>query len=225
MTITSPTADPATTVDRAVHHARRHGGRRRRRAVGHVGRTIAAAAARRSGTTSWTATDIPLRSGVNVITVTAQDASGNRASDTLTVTVGQLTYILAEGATGSFFDLDVLVANPTTRSAPVVVDVPQGQRHDGDAEPHRRTPLSQLTIQVDQIPGLEAVGGVSTVITSTNAVPLVVERTMFWDSQYFGSHGGTAVDGPRTRWLFAEGSQGFFSTFVLLANPSARRRR
>jgi hypothetical protein len=42
---------------------------------------------------------------------------------------------------------------------------------------------------------------------------------MFWDAEHYGAHGGTAVDGPRTRWLFAEGSQGtFFSTFVLLAN-------
>ena len=41
---------------------------------------------------------------------------------------------------------------------------------------------------------------------------------MFWDASYYGSHGGTAVDGPRTRWLFAEGSEGFFNTFVLLAN-------
>ena len=44
---------------------------------------------------------------------------------------------------------------------------------------------------------------------------------MFWDAQDYGAHGGTAVEGPRTRWLFAEGSQGFFSTFVLLANPGA----
>ena len=47
---------------------------------------------------------------------------------------------------------------------------------------------------------------------------------MFWDESDYGSHGGTAVDGPRTRWLFAEGSQGFFSTFVLLANAGASPR-
>jgi hypothetical protein len=62
---------------------------------------------------------------------------------------------------------------------------------------------------------------VSTVVTSTAGHPLVVERTMFWDASGYGSHGGTAVDGPRTRWLFAEGSEGFFNTFVLLANASA----
>jgi hypothetical protein len=173
------------------------------------------------GTTSWTAANVPLLAGVNVITATAQDDSGNRITDTITITVSQLTYVLAEGATGSFFDLDVLIANPTGTSAPVVATF---LREDGTTVTQNLTvnASSRVTLHVDQIPGLEAQGGVSTVITSTDAIPLAVERTMFWDSQYFGSHGGTAVDGPRARWLFAEGSQGFFfSTFVLLANTGA----
>jgi hypothetical protein len=47
--------------------------------------------------------------------------TGNSTTDTLTVTVTQLTYLLAEGSTGSFFDLDVLIANPNAQAAPVVV--------------------------------------------------------------------------------------------------------
>jgi hypothetical protein len=82
-------------------------------------------------------------------------------------------------------------------------------------------PMSQTTLHVDQIPGLEATA-VSTIVTSTAGLPLVVERSMFWDTSYYGSHGGTAVDGPRTKWYFAEGSQGFFATFLLLANSSAQ---
>jgi hypothetical protein len=39
-----------------------------------------------SGTTSWSAANIPLQGGTNVITVTALDAAGNPATDTLTVT-------------------------------------------------------------------------------------------------------------------------------------------
>jgi hypothetical protein len=38
-----------------------------------------------TGTDSWSA-DVPLFSGTNVITITAQDDQGNRATDTLTVT-------------------------------------------------------------------------------------------------------------------------------------------
>ena len=39
-----------------------------------------------TGTTSWTASNIALQTGSNVITVTARDAAGNSSSDTLTVT-------------------------------------------------------------------------------------------------------------------------------------------
>jgi hypothetical protein len=40
-----------------------------------------------NGTTSWSASAIPLATGPNVITITAQDAAGNQGSDALTVTV------------------------------------------------------------------------------------------------------------------------------------------
>ena len=61
----------------------------------------------------------------------------------------------------------------------------------------------------------------STVVTSTQALPLVVERTMIWDAAGYGSHSGRPWTARGTRWLFAEGSQGFFDTFVLLANANA----
>jgi Ca2+-binding RTX toxin-like protein len=174
-----------------------------------------------SGTTSWTAAGIPLAGGVNVIAVTATDISGNATTDTLTVTVSQLSYFLAEGSTGSFFDLDVLIANPNAQAAPITVTF---LKENGTTQTQTLSvaATSQLTLHVDQIPGLEATA-VSVVVTSTAGLPLVVERAMFWDSSYYGSHGANAVDGPRSRWYFAEGSQGgFFSTFLLLANSSAQ---
>ena len=173
-----------------------------------------------AGTTSWTAANVPLQSGTNVISMTVVDTNGNSATDTLAVDVSTFSYSLAEGATGSFFDLDVLIANPTTTPAPVTVTF---FREDGSSVTQIMTlpATSRTTIHADAIAGLESQGGVSTVVTSTSAVPLVVERTMFWDASGYGSHGGTAVDGPRTRWLFAEGSEGFFNTFVLLANSGS----
>jgi hypothetical protein len=219
VTITTPTADPATTATAsfltiAGTAADATGVQSVSWANDRGGSGVA------TGTTTWSASNVPLQSGVNVITVTVLDTNGNRNTDTLTVTVGSLTYFLAEGATGTFFDLDVLIANPTTTAAPAEV---RFLKEDGTVLTQNLTinAQSQVTLHVDQIPGLEVQNGISTVVTSTNAIPLVVERTMFWDAQYFGSHGGTAVDGPRTRWLFAEGSQGFFSTFVLLANPGS----
>ena len=41
---------------------------------------------------------------------------------TLTVTVTEFVYFLAEGATGDFFDLDLALANPTATDAPVTID-------------------------------------------------------------------------------------------------------
>ncbi len=80
-------------------------------------------------------------------------------------------------------------------------------------------PRSRLTLHVEQVPGLESTA-VSAVVRSTNAVPLAVERSMFWDSTYYGGHTGNAVDAPQTQWLFGEGSQGFFDTYLLLANAN-----
>jgi len=45
-----------------------------------------------TGTTSWTASGIALQSGSNVLTVTARDAAGNTAIDTLTVTSTGFTF-------------------------------------------------------------------------------------------------------------------------------------
>jgi hypothetical protein len=56
-------------------------------------------------------------------------------------------------------------------------------------------------------------------VTSESGVPLMVERTMFWDATSRAGHTGSSVEQPARDWLFAEGSQGFFSTFVLVANP------
>jgi hypothetical protein len=80
-------------------------------------------------------------------------------------------------------------------------------------------PTSHKLIHVAAIPGLEATA-FSTILTSGARVPLVVERTMFWDHSDYGGKGASAVDTPSETWVFAEGVQNsFFSTFVLLENP------
>ncbi len=67
---------------------------------------------------------------------------------------------------------------------------------------------------------MQNVGATSTVVSSTTGVPILVERTMRWDSTGFGAHTDKATDGAALKWYFAEGSQGFFKTFILLANPN-----
>jgi Ca2+-binding RTX toxin-like protein len=172
-----------------------------------------------TGTTSWTVSDVPLFAGVNVITVTVTDSSGNQASDILTVTTDVLSYTMAEGATGPFFDTDILIANPNSVVAPITVTYLKG---DGTTMTQNLDlpAMSRTTIAVDGIAGLENTE-VSSTVTSNQALPLVVERTMRWDATGYGAHTERATDAPAKTWYFAEGSQGFFQTFVLLANPGS----
>jgi autotransporter-associated beta strand protein len=145
-------------------------------------------------------------------------AGGDGNDVTLTATTR--VYYLSEGAMGAFFDLDILLANPNSIPAPVEVTF----LPEGGATPHTMTlqlpAMSRRTIRVDEISALQNVGATSTVVTSTTGVPIAVERTMRWDSTGFGSHTDKASDGPALKWYFAEGSQGFFKTFILLANPN-----
>lgn len=129
------------------------------------------------------------------------------------------TYFLSEGATGSFFDEDVLIANPHAEAAPVTLTF--AKENGEQVAVTRSVPAqSRVTVHVDQIPGLEQTAA-SVLVTSESGRPLVVERSMFWDETYYAGHTGSAVDTPASDWFFAEGSQGFFDTFVLIINPNA----
>lgn len=138
-------------------------------------------------------------------------------------------YPLAEGATGPFFDTNILIANPNAVSVPVTVTfvtpVVPGVDVASDAPSPGVTvtqnlvlgAMSRTTIEVDKIPSLENTA-FSTIVTSPDGLPVIVERTMYWDATRYGGHGDGALSEPRTTWYFAEGSQGFFETFLLLGN-------
>jgi hypothetical protein len=126
--------------------------------------------------------------------------------------------ILSEGATGTFFTTDVAILNPNDSAVPVTIRYLR--ENASELEETRTLPaMSRTTIQEDEIPGLEGTS-VSTVVEAPATTPVVVERLMSWDATGYGGHLGTSVDRARPRWMFAEGAQGFFSTFFLLANSS-----
>jgi autotransporter-associated beta strand protein len=128
-------------------------------------------------------------------------------------------YLLSEGATGTFFTTDILIANPhdapvsttveflPTGGAPITMDLTLPAK-------------SRLTIRANDVPGLAA-REFATEIHSFSGLPLLVERTMSWDATGYGAHTEHASDSLGTTYYFAEGSQGFFKTFLLLANPQA----
>ncbi len=170
------------------------------------------------GASEWTIPAAALLPGINVITVTAGYEDGAPISDTITIERGELTYLLPEGSTGTFFTTDVLIANPNNTEVEADVRFLRSNGASLSMPVTILAPKQRATIRVNTVPGLENDGPFSTVVTSASGAPLLVERTMFWDNTSYGSHGAIAQEGPSTRFLFGEGATGFFSTFVLLAN-------
>ena len=169
----------------------------------------------------WTFVDVALQPGVNAFSVQVDDIHGRSDFRSFTVTreAGtDHTYVLAEGATGPFFSTDLVIANPHATAVPVTIDFLRG---DGATVPHTLTVPAQqrTTVAVDAIPGLEA-ASMAAVVTA-HGYPLVVERTMRWDQTGYGASTEKAASALSRTWYFAEGSQGFFSTFLLLVNPQA----
>jgi uncharacterized repeat protein (TIGR01451 family) len=160
-----------------------------------------------------------LLTGVNRVTDVTDDPGTVAARDATATAPMPLSYFLAEGATSAFFHTDLLLANPNAVAAPVAItylrfgDVPVVQNLVLPA-------TSRTTISINDVAGM-AGAEFSTRVDSTSALPLIVERTMRWDATGYGAHTEKATTVVAKRWLFAEGSQGFFSTYVLLANTTA----
>jgi uncharacterized protein (DUF1800 family) len=140
------------------------------------------------------------------------------------ITAPALEWFLAEGATGEFFDLFVLVANPTTEDADVRLRylLPDGvivvKRHPVPAR-------SRRTFHVDGEDSRLASTAVSTMVESLNGVPVLVERAMWWPGPGFGewreSHNSAGSTAAALRWALAEGEEGGpfdTRTYVLVAN-------
>jgi hypothetical protein len=145
-------------------------------------------------------------------------------SNSMGVTAPATRWFLAEGATGSFFDLYVLFANPSGADANLKVDY---AREDASVitKNYVVAAHSRFSVFVDSIPGLTDTS-VATTVTSTNNVPIVVERAMYWPGAFFDYHEGhTSAGTTRTaqRWAIASGDGDPDTyTYVLLANTENR---
>lgn len=136
-------------------------------------------------------------------------------------------WVFAEGATGRFFDTFLLLANTHDVEAEVRARylLPSG---DTVTRTYRVAPRSRFTIWVDLEDPRLADTAVSTVIESTNAVPLVAERAMWWagsdPSQWREAHNSAGAVDTGTRWALAEGEVGGAAgheTYILVANTSS----
>ena len=136
-------------------------------------------------------------------------------------------WFFAEGATGDYFDLFLLVANPGDLDAPIEV---RYLLPDGTTVTRRHVVLARhrLTIWVDQEDPRLASTAVGATIHSVDGVPVVAERAMWWPgptaATWHGAHASLGVTETATRWVLADGEvggTGATATYVLLANPTA----
>jgi hypothetical protein len=130
---------------------------------------------------------------------------------------------LVEGATGSFFDTFVLLANYDDETTTATLTY----RPVGGApvtRTHRIAPWQRLTINIaTEDPSLEN-AAVSTHFDSDHA-SLVVERAQYWPrGNWLESHVSHAIRDPWDRWVMAEGRVGganHAQTYLLIQNPNA----
>jgi hypothetical protein len=132
-------------------------------------------------------------------------------------------WFVAEGATGVFFDLYLLIGNPSPTSANVTVTylLPNGSSID---KTHQVAAESRLTISVKDEDSRLAATAVSASVTSTNATPIVVERAMWWPSpNWYEGAVTAATTTAATGWALAGGylDNGRLdtATYLLVANP------
>ncbi len=141
------------------------------------------------------------------------------------VTSPSTEWLLAEGATGTLFDMFILVANPDTRDAEVTVTylLPDGAPIE---KRHRVPATSRYSIFVKaEDPRLQS-AALAARLVSTNGVPIIVERAMWWPaapSPWMEGHNSFGSTSAGTLWALAEGELGgahATATYVLVANTS-----
>ena len=136
-------------------------------------------------------------------------------------------WYFAEGCSREGFDTWLCLQNPGDGEARYDISYYCG---DGAVEERKGltlSPHSRFTIPVHEA-GLglgranDARGDFSIAVRSTNGVPLVAERPMYfrYKGTVTGGHDVMGAEAPRTEWFFAEGcSRDGFDTWLCLQNP------
>lgn len=132
-------------------------------------------------------------------------------------------WFLAEGATGSYFDLYLLIANPSAVDAQVQIQylVPAGVPV---VKTYTVAARSRTTIQVEAEDPRLANTAVSAIVTATNGTGIIAERAMWWPggpATWHEAHNSPGATQSGTRWAVAEGESGGLTgaeTFILIAN-------
>jgi hypothetical protein len=143
------------------------------------------------------------------------------------VTAPSTRWFFGEGATGDFFDAWILLSNPGTTDA--TVDVRYVADSGADITRSHTVPAGhRITIRVvDEDPAMRNTS-FATHVSSTNSVPVVAERAMWWrayEGQWTSGHVGVGFTEGGRRWVTADGSaaaDGSDDTYALVTNTEAR---
>jgi CSLREA domain-containing protein len=137
-----------------------------------------------------------------------------------------LEWFFGEGATGTFFDLFFLIANPSPQVSQL-----EARYLTPDGTVVTRTyavpPNSRFNIWVDFEGPELANTAVSTTLRVLNNVPVVAERAMWWPGSSTSWHEGHNTAGATAvgeKWALAEGEVGgprSLETYILIGNTSA----
>jgi hypothetical protein len=143
------------------------------------------------------------------------------------VTGPALSWFFAEGATGSFFDLFLLLANPRETEATVRVSylLPSGPPI---VKQYTVAGQSRKTINVDfedpRLIDTPVSMKVESISTNPTITPIVAERAMWWPSpNWYEAHLSAGATTTGTKWALAEGYVSDTpgketETFILIAN-------
>jgi hypothetical protein len=142
--------------------------------------------------------------------------------DAAGVTQASTDWLLAEGATGPFFETFILLANPGATDAQTTVTfLPAG---GAPVVKTKTVPArGRLTIDIAQEDPTLTNAAVATVVHAT--APIVVERAQYWPNpapNWYEAHDSVGVTTPGVKWGLSEGRVGQsagYQTYVLLANP------
>jgi hypothetical protein len=136
-------------------------------------------------------------------------------------------WFFAEGATGGFFDLFLLFANPNATDAAAVQAtylLPSG----ATVVKNYQVPAnSRRTVYVALEDPALADTAVSIKLQATNGVGIIAERSMWWPhgQAWYEAHNSAGATTTGTKWAVADGEQGAGAeatqTFLLVANTSS----
>ena len=156
----------------------------------------------------------------------------NAGHESAGVTAPATRWFLAEGATGPYFDLFVLLANPnpTDATAKVTYLLPDGTSYVKSMVVPANS-RQNIWVDYDTPDGMSghplSDTAVSTTVEVTNAVPIIVERSMWWPGTgdtWHEAHNSAGAIETGTAWALADGEVGGASgheTYILIANTSA----